>query len=122
MGLQFFADHCVSNAIMQSLRAAGHTVVRLRDHLPVDSPDVAVIEKARQLDAILVSLNGDFADIVAYPPASYEGIVALQLRNRPETTVQLMQTLLDYLASHPGREYYRGKLLVVEVNRIRMRQ
>lgn len=64
MGLAFFADHCVSNAIMRTLREAGHEVLRLRDHLPVESPDAAVIAMAQQLDAILLSLNGDFADIV----------------------------------------------------------
>jgi hypothetical protein len=35
-----------------------------------------VIAKAQKLDSILLSLNGDFADIVTYPPKSYQGIVA----------------------------------------------
>lgn len=122
MGFQFFADHCVSNAIMQALREAGHEVMRLREHLPVDAPDTEVIAKAQQLDALLLSLNGDFADIVAYPPADYQGIIALEVRNHPEVIPQLMQRLRDYLESHADREHYRGKLLVVEVHRIRMRQ
>jgi predicted nuclease of predicted toxin-antitoxin system len=122
MGFRFFADHCVSNAIMQTLRAGGHEVVRLREQLPVESPDAVVIAKAQQLDAILLSLNGDFADIVTYPPADYQGIIALQVRNHPEIIPQLMNRLHDYLSSHADREYYRGKLLVVEVHRIRVRQ
>src|SRR5687768_1863849 len=122
MGLQFFADHCVSNAIMHTLREAGHAVVRLQEHLPVESPDADVIAKAQQLDALLLSLNGDFADIVTYPPADYQGIIALQVRNHPEIIPQLMKRLQDYLSSHPDKEYYRGKLLVVEVHRIRVRQ
>ena len=122
MGFQFFADHCVSNAIMQTLREAGHEVVRLREHLPVESPDADVIAKAQQLDALLLSLNGDFAAIVTYPPANYQGIIALQVRNHPEIIPQLMQRLQNYLSSHADREYYRGKLLVVEVHRIRVRQ
>ena len=122
MGLRFFADQCVSNAIMHTLRAAGHEVMRLREQLPVESLDAVVITKAQQLDAILLSLNGDFADIVTYPPADYQGIIALQVRNHPEITPQLLQRLQDYLVSHADREYYRGKLLVVEVHRIRVRQ
>jgi predicted nuclease of predicted toxin-antitoxin system len=122
MGFRFFADHCVSNAIMHTLRTGGHDVVRLREHLPVESPDAVVIAKAQQLDAILLSLNGDFADIVTYPPADYQGIIALQVRNHPEIIPQLMQRLQDYLSSYADREYYRGKLLVVEVHRIRVRQ
>ena len=122
MSFRFFADHCVSNAIMQTLREGGHEVVRLREQLPVESPAAMVIAKAQQLDAILLSLNGDFADIVTYPPADYQGIIALQVRNHPEIIPQLMQRLQDYLSSHADREYYRGKLLVVEVHRIRVRQ
>ena len=52
MGLQFFADHCVSNAIMHTLREAGHSVVRLQEHLPVESPDADVIAKAQQLETL----------------------------------------------------------------------
>lgn len=66
MGLRFFADHCVSNAIMQTLHEGGHEVMRLREHLPVESLDTVVIAQAQHLDAILLSLNGDFADIVTY--------------------------------------------------------
>ncbi len=84
MALRFFADHCVSNSIIETLRDAGHEVLRLKDHIPTDSPDSVVISKAQEREAILVSLNGDFADIVAYPPEKYRGIIALQVRNHPE--------------------------------------
>jgi len=122
MGLPFFADHCVSNAIMQTLHDAGHDVLRLRDQLPIESPDPVVMAKAQELDALLLSLNGDFADIVSYPPANYQGIIALQVRNHPEIIPPLMARLRDYLSLHSDRQYYRGKLLVVEVHRIRVRQ
>jgi len=122
MALRFFADHCISHAIIQTLRDAGHEVLRLRDHLPIDSADGVVIERAQQLDSLLLSLNGDFADIVIYPPANYRGIIALQVRNHPEIIPQLMARLQGYLSSRSEMAYYRGKLLVVEVHRIRVRQ
>ena len=37
MKLKFFADHCISNFIIQALRGAGCEVIRLRD---VISPDI----------------------------------------------------------------------------------
>jgi predicted nuclease of predicted toxin-antitoxin system len=122
MGLRFFADHCISNAIIRTPREAGHEVFRLRDHLPTESPDAVVIATAQQLHAILLSLNGDFADIVTYPPAIYQGIIALQVRNHPEVMPQLMARLQNYLSAHPDMHHYRGKLLVVEVHRMRVRQ
>jgi predicted nuclease of predicted toxin-antitoxin system len=67
MPLRFFTDHCVPNVVIQTLRAAGHEVLILKEHIPRDSDDPIVIAKVQELEAILVSLNGDFADIVTYP-------------------------------------------------------
>jgi len=122
MSLRFFADHCISNFIIQALKNAGYEVFRLRDHIPTDSADIVVISQAQKLDSILVSLNGDFANIVAYPPTNYKGIIALQVRNHPEIIPQLMARLKDYLSAHPDMNHYKGKLLLVEVHRIRVRE
>ena len=122
MALRFLADHCISNTIVQALRDASHEVVRLKDVLPVESPDMIVIAKAQEVDAILLSMNGDFADIVAYPPKNYKGIVALQMRNHAEVLNHLMVRLIGYLKVQPAMEHYHRKLLVVEVNRIRIRE
>ena len=121
MPLRFFADHCVSNFIIRSLAAAGYEVLLLRDHLPVESPDIAVIAKAQELDAVLLSLNGDFADIVAYPPSQFKGIIALQVLNHPEITSRIVERLQRYLELHPQMAAYRGKLIVVEASRVRVR-
>ena len=122
MSLKFFADHCVPNAIIQMLRNAGHQVFILREHIPRDSPDPAVIAKAQELNSILVSLNGDFADIVTHPPSKYKGIIALQVKNHPEVIPALMEKLMKYFSVHPEMNQYRGKLLLVEAHRIRIRK
>jgi len=116
MSLRFFADHCISNVVIQMLRDAGHEVFRLRDYIPKDSADSVVILKAQELDSILISLNGDFSDIVTYPPANYKGVIALQMRNHPEIITQLMTRLKDYLSAHPDMDYYKGKLLLAVLN------
>lgn len=121
MSLRFFSDHCVPREIAETLRQQGHEVLLLRDHLPIRSPDSVVIAKAQELECLLVSLNGDFADIVTYPPKTYRGIVAIQLRNHPEIIPALMARLGQFLAENPDPDYYRGKLFLVEVHRIRIR-
>jgi predicted nuclease of predicted toxin-antitoxin system len=122
MALRFFADQCVSNFIIQSLIAGGHQVLRLREHLKAESPDAEVIAKAQEVDAILLSLNGDFGDIVAYPPSRFKGIVALQVLNHPEITLHLLERLNRYLDLHPRMEEYEGKLITVDPSRIRIRE
>jgi predicted nuclease of predicted toxin-antitoxin system len=119
--VKFLLDHCVPNRVERLLAEAGHEAVRLRECLPTDSPDPIVLRKATELDAVLVSLNGDFADITAYPPASHRGIVALQVRNRPETVMPIMERLIAYLRQNAQRRDLDGKLLLVESHRIRVR-
>lgn len=122
MGLRLFTDHCVPNSIIQALGDAGCEVLRLTDCLPADSIDSVVISKAQELDSILVSLDGDFADIVAYPPAIYNGGMALRVGNHPEIIPRLALALQDYLSAHPDMNHYKGKLLLVEAHRIRVRE
>lgn len=121
MGLKLFADHCVPFSIVQSLREAGIEVLVLKDHISPDSPDLVVISKADELDAVLISLNGDFADIVSYPPEKYKGIISLQIRNHPEAIPLLISKLKDYISAHPDKDDYIGKLVIVEAHRIRIR-
>jgi predicted nuclease of predicted toxin-antitoxin system len=122
MSLRFFADHCVPNSVVQTLRGAGHKVVVLREHVPPDSDDEAVIAKAQALNCILVSLNGDFADITAYPPTRYKGIIALQVKNHPEVIPALMRRLTAYLSAQHAMASCEGQLLLVEAHRIRIRR
>jgi hypothetical protein len=107
---------------METLRNAGHKIFRLRDYIPPDSEDEVAIAKAQELDCIMLSLNGDFSDIVKYPPSNYKGIIALQVRNHPEIIPQLMTRLVNYLSAHTEMNYYKGKLFLVEVHRIRVRE
>ena len=122
MALRFFADHCISNFIIKTLQEAGNEVFRLRDYISTDSADQIVISKAQELNSILISLNGDFADIVSYPPANFKGIISLQVKNHPEIIPQIITRLNGYLCSYPSMNHYKGKLFVVEVHRIRIQE
>jgi hypothetical protein len=119
--IKLFADHCISNYIINYLRNLDFKVYKLRDHIPNESPDSIVILKAQELGAILLSLNGDFADIITCPPQQFKGIIALQLRNHPEMTPYVMKSLGDYLLENPRMEHYSGKLFLVEPHRIRIK-
>lgn len=119
--MRFFVDHCVPRSIGEVLESDGHEVIRLSDRLRIDAEDSAVIKEAQKIGAILLSLNGDYADLLRYPPDEYGGIVALQVRNRPEAIPSIVDKLLGYLEQHPHQSHYIGKLLLVEAHRIRVR-
>jgi predicted nuclease of predicted toxin-antitoxin system len=121
VSLHFFADQCVPSEISDWLSHEGHQVTLLRQVLPIRSPDNLVIAKAQELKSVLLSLNGDFSDIVTYPPENYGGIIAIQLNDHPEIIPQLMAGLTRFLTDHPDESFYAGKLFIVEVHRIRIR-
>jgi predicted nuclease of predicted toxin-antitoxin system len=122
MSLCFFVDQCVPRTIVDALRKPEYRVELLRDHLSPDSPDSEVIAFAQKIDAVLVSLNGDFTNIVNYPPSSYGGIIAVQVKNQPASIPVTVVRLLTYLAIHPERDHYRRKLFLIEPHRIRIRE
>src|SRR5712691_8206831 len=121
MSLRFFTDHCVPTSVVEALQEGGHEVLILRQHMPRNSHDADVIAKAQESDAILVSLNGDFSDIVTYPPAKFQGIIALQVRNHPEAIPSILRRLTNYLSDNPDQQHYKGHLFLVESHRIRIR-
>ena len=122
MSLRLFIDQCVPRSVAESLRNAGHAVELLRTHLPINAKDPEVIARAQNLESVLVSLNGDFADIINYPPEKFGGIIALQVKNHPESLPAIVIRMLTYLGEHPEREHYVGKLLLVEGHRIRIKE
>jgi predicted nuclease of predicted toxin-antitoxin system len=122
MSLRFFTDHCVPTSVIEALQGGGHEVLILKQHIPRNSDDADVIAKAQEIDAILVSLNGDFSDIVTYPPARFQGIIALQVQNHPEAIPSILRRLTNYLSANPDQQHYNGGLFLVESHRIRIRR
>ena len=58
--LKFLTDNCVPDSVAQALETSGHEVIRLRDIVPMNSPDPVVATVAEVNDAILVSFDRDF--------------------------------------------------------------
>ncbi len=53
----------MAESVCKFLEGRGHTVIRLRDVIPTDSPDPIVARVAQDQDAILLSHDGDFKKI-----------------------------------------------------------
>ncbi|MEI6705058.1 MAG: DUF5615 family PIN-like protein [Deltaproteobacteria bacterium] len=121
MSLKFFADHCVPNSMIKFLREQGDEVLVLRDYIPMDSPDPVVIQKAQECEAVLLTLNGDFADLINYPPQRFKGIISIQLKNHPENIPLICEKLRVYIEENRDMADFQGKLVVVEPHRIRVR-
>lgn len=118
--MKFFADHCVPDSVCRDLEDKGHEVLRLRKVIPEATKDSVVIQKAQELDAILISLNGDFSQIVDYPPSQFKGIISLKVRNRPSLIPDILVQLHNFFKGKT-QEDFKGLLLVVEAFGVRKR-
>jgi predicted nuclease of predicted toxin-antitoxin system len=82
-------------------------------------PDERVIDVCRHEGRALITLDLDFSNILAYPPANFTGIIVLRLNDQAHVTVEsAIQRVLDLL----GQEPIAGLLWIVEERRIRIRE
>ena len=66
----------------------------------------------------LVTLDLDFSNILAYPPAQFAGIIVLRLADQAHLTVEAaVRRVLDLLRQEP----VAGTLWIIEDHRIRIR-
>lgn len=117
--MKILADHCVYGKTIKLLRAQGHEVVTLKELGQANAEDPQVLALAHSLDAVLVTNDKGFGNILAYPPESYDGILLLRVTATNQQRIH--QILLDFLRSH-DREALRKTLVVIDARTYRIRK
>jgi len=80
--------------------------------------DREIAAACRVENEVLITLDNDFANIGAYPPEDYAGIIVLRLANQSKPHVlSILARLLDTL----GQKSPSGHLWIVEEYRLRIR-
>ena len=99
-------------------RAAGHDVDSVVDEGLAGASDDAVSIASTGAGRVLVTLDLDFANPIRHPPAETPGIAVLRL---PEPlTPTTIDAAVAVLLAEVGREDIRGRLWIVELDRIRV--
>jgi predicted nuclease of predicted toxin-antitoxin system len=112
-------DHCVQRKFLRLLKSWGYEVSLLQEHLAPDAYDPDVLGIAQKLDAVLITEDMDFSNILDYPPNDFAGIIVIRYSAKEEikTINSLKQALEDLY-----REDLRGVLVVVSSERYRVRR
>jgi predicted nuclease of predicted toxin-antitoxin system len=114
----FKVDENLPTEAAELLASAGHDAVTVGDQRMVGQPDTNVATVCRREGRAVVTLDLDFADIRAYPPSDYPGIIVLRLARLDKPRVlSVLQRLLPLLESEP----LAGKLWIVEETSVRVR-
>lgn len=117
--MKILADHCVYGKTVKFLRAQGHEVITLQEIGQAKAADPQVLTLAQSLDAVLVTNDKGFGNILTYPPERYAGILLLRVTATNQQRVH--QILLDFLKSH-DRESLRKALVVIDARTYQIRR
>ena len=117
--MRFKLDENLSPTIAGLLAGAGHdaTTVAEQGLAGAEDPDIASVclDEGR----ILVTFDLDFADVRAYPPHRYPGLIVLRISSQaPRRQMEVVSRILPSLS---GRSL-NGQLWIVEDSRIRIRE
>ncbi len=115
--MKFKLDENLSPSLSALFGAAGHEAHSVVEQALGGQPDERVIDVCRREQRVLVTLDLDFSNILAYPPAKFAGVIVLRLANQAHVAVETaMRRMLDVVS----REPVAGTLWIVEERRIRI--
>ncbi len=101
------------------LNDAGHDALTINDQRMVGEADAQVAAVCQLERRALITLDLDFADIRAYSPADYHGIVVLRPRTQSKVTVlQLLMQFIPLLLTEP----LAGNLWILQETGLRIRE
>jgi predicted nuclease of predicted toxin-antitoxin system len=118
-GWYFLVDENLPRLLAPRLRSAGYQAEDVRDIGLGTHPDADVWRYAQTQVRTLITQDGDFADIRAYP-APHAGIVIVALPDRLSITVRI-QLILDGLASLADQSLANA-VVTIAPGRVRIRR
>ena len=116
--MEFKVDENLPYEACRILQGAGHDAVSVLDQQLGGYPDTDIAAICKSESRVLLTLDTDFANILAYPPGDFPGIVVIRTEDQAKSVVLArIRQLLAVLESQSPQ----GQLWIVESNRIRIR-
>jgi predicted nuclease of predicted toxin-antitoxin system len=102
-----------------TLRECGLDADTVWDENLVGSDDEGIAARVQGEGRVLLTLDPDFANIRAYPPDQYAGIIVLRLKNQDKASVVAYARRIASVLAERNPD---GELWIVEGDRIRFRR
>jgi len=116
--MKFKTDENLPVEVAEAMRAAGHDAVSVLEQNLGGWADPGVAEICRSEGRVLVSLDADFADVRAYPPQDYPGILVIRLKRQDKDSIlAVVPRILRMLQLEPIEHH----LWIVTGERVRIR-
>ena len=115
--MNFVADESVDHPIVIELRQLGHHVLAIAEEAP-RSDDTEVLQRARALDAILLTNDKDFGELVYRQRLHSAGILLLRLSGLSREAK--IEAVVSAIREH-GRQV-KGMFAVLSPGQLRIRE
>lgn len=117
--LKFKVDENLPVEAAELLIEAGHDATSVVDQHLEGRPDLYLASICQREGRTILTLDLDFGDIRAYPPADYAGIIVLRLARQDKSYVlSVIRRFLPLLEKEP----LSGKLWIVDESSVRVRE
>lgn len=119
MQTKFKVDENLPVEVAELLRQAGYDALTVYDENLAGTRDPQIASVCKEEKRALVTLDTDFADIGAYPPKDYSGLIVLRLKMQDKHhVIKVFNRLVKLIPT----EKLEQKLWIVDENRIRVRE
>ena len=119
--MKFLIDEDLPTSCVALCQRHGFTAVDVRNVHLRGSSDTTIAEYAKRELFTLITGDFDFSDIRNYPPKDYHGIIVLSARKNA-TAKDFLRLLEHFFVRKDILNTAEGKLIIVESDRIRIRQ
>ena len=117
--MNFKIDENLPSEYATLLRAAGFQADTVSEEMLSGADDETVADRIRAEGRILITLDLDFANLRAYPPGAFPGIVVFRSKAQDKRTlIALLERLIPVLSHKSPAQ----QLWVVEPDRVRYRE
>ena len=110
-------DENLAPELVRLFREAGHEAASVRDQELQGALDGTLWRVCQIEQRCLVTLDLDFANPLAYPPAGTPGIIVLR---PPKALLPLVRRLIQQVLDYVEKETVESRLWIAEVGRIRI--
>jgi predicted nuclease of predicted toxin-antitoxin system len=116
--VKFKVDENLPVEVADRLQQASYDALTVPEQHLSGSPDPEVASVCQEERRALVTLDTNFADIRAYPPDQFFGLIVLRLQRQDKPHVL---EVLEHLVPMLPREPLERHLWIVEETRVRIR-
>lgn len=118
--MRLLLDANLPRRAIGAIASLGHDVFFVRDMGLGGAPDSIIAARAIEDDAVLVTRDLDFADVRRYPPEQFAGLLMLRLADTAGVD-EIVEVLRRFLGESDLLKHLRGRLAIVETDRVRFR-